>query len=98
MKSRVKVSVLVPIYNVEDFLADCLESLVNQTLKEIEIICINDGSKDRSLEIIKEYAAKDERIVIINKENTGYGDSMNRGLKKAVGEYVGIVEPDDFLY
>jgi len=97
MKSRVKVSVLVPIYNVEDFLADCLESLVNQTLKEIEIICINDGSKDRSLEIIKEYATKDERIVIINKENTGYGDSMNRGLKKAVGEYVGIVEPDDFI-
>ena len=92
-----KVSVLVPIYNVESFLPECLDSLVNQTLKEIEIICINDGSKDGSLKIIKEFAAKDKRIVIINKENSGYGDSMNRGLKKATGEYIGIVESDDFI-
>ena len=97
MSNRVKVSVLVPIYNVEEFLPECLDSLVNQTLKEIEIICINDGSKDGSLKILKEYASKDKRIKIIDKKNTGYGDSMNQGLKKATGEYVGIVESDDFI-
>ena len=98
MKSNsVKVSVLVPIYNVEEFLSECLDSLVSQTLKEIEIICINDGSKDDSLKIIKEYASKDKRIKIIDKKNSGYGDSMNQGLKKAVGEYIGIVESDDFI-
>lgn len=97
MKNRVKVSVLVPIYNVEEFLPECLDSLVRQALKEIEIICINDGSTDKSLDIIKKYAAKDDRIVIINKKNSGYGDSMNQGLKKATGEYIGIVESDDFI-
>lgn len=97
MNNRVKVSVLVPIYNVQEFLPECLDSLVGQTLKEIEIICINDGSKDNSLKIIKEYAAKDKRIKIIDKKNSGYGDSMNQGLKKAVGEYIGIVESDDFI-
>ncbi len=97
MSNRVKVSVLVPIYNVEQFLPECLDSLVNQTLKEIEIICINDGSKDDSLKIIKSYAKKDRRIVIIDKKNSGYGDSMNQGLKKATGEYIGIVESDDFI-
>lgn len=94
---KIKVSVLVPIYNVETFLPECLDSLVNQTLKELEIICINDGSTDGSPKIIKEYAKNDPRIVIIDKKNTGYGDSMNQGLDKAMGEYIGIVEPDDFI-
>lgn len=97
MSGRVKVSVLVPIYNVEDFLAECLDSLVGQTLKEIEIVCINDGSTDSSLKIIKKYAKDDKRIVIIDKKNSGYGDSMNKGLEKTTGEYVGIVESDDFI-
>lgn len=97
MLSGVKVSVLVPIYNVEDFLPECLDSLVKQTLKEIEIICINDGSTDSSLEIIKNYAKNDGRIVVVNKKNSGYGDSMNKGLDRATGEYVGIVESDDFI-
>lgn len=97
MSSGVKVSVLVPIYNVETFLPECLDSLVKQTLKEIEIICINDGSTDDSPEIIKKYAKADERIKIIDKKNSGYGDSMNQGLKKAIGEYIGIVESDDFI-
>ena len=97
MGRSVKVSVLVPIYNVEEFLPECLDSLVNQTMKEIEIICINDGSKDNSLQVIRDYADRDERIVVIDKKNTGYGDSMNQGLKKAVGEYIGIVESDDFI-
>jgi glycosyltransferase involved in cell wall biosynthesis len=90
------VSILVPICNVEKYLAQCLDSLVNQTLREIEIICINDGSTDNSLSIIKEFAAKDKRIVIIDKPNSGYGDSMNQGLSIAKGEYIGIVESDDF--
>lgn len=92
-----KVSVLVPIYNVEKYLRQCLDSLVGQTLRDIEIICINDGSTDSSPEIIKEYADKDDRIVVITKKNSGYGDSMNKGLAKARGEYIGILESDDFL-
>ena len=96
-KTALKVSVLVPVYNVEKYLRECLDSLINQSLREIEIVCINDGSKDDSLDIIKEYAATDDRIKIVNKKNTGYGDSMNRGLMEASGEYVGIVEPDDFV-
>lgn len=91
-----KVSILVPIYNVENYLSYCLDSLVNQTLQEIEIICINDGSKDNSLAIIQKFALKDKRIVIIDKQNSGYGDSMNEGMKIAKGEYIGIVESDDF--
>lgn len=94
--SKIKVSILVPICNVEKYLKQCLNSLVSQTLKDIEIICINDGSKDKSLEIIKDYLKNDRRIVLIDKVNTGYGDSMNCGLFKARGEYIGIVESDDF--
>ena len=90
------VSVLVPAYNVEKYLRQCLDSLVNQTLEDLQIICINDGSKDSTLAILEEYARNDERIEIISKENTGYGHSMNLGLAKARGEYVGLVEPDDF--
>lgn len=93
---KIKISILVPICNVEKYLHKCLSSLVNQTLQEIEIICINDGSTDSSLSIIKEFAGKDNRIVVIDKPNSGYGDSMNRGLKIAKGEYIGIVESDDF--
>ena len=91
-----KVSILVPIYNVEKYLRQCLDSLVNQTLNDIEIICINDGSTDKSLSIINEFANKDNRIKVINKKNTGYGHSMNCGLRLAQGEYIGIVESDDF--
>lgn len=91
-----KVSILVPICNVELYLRECLNSLVNQTLREIEIICINDGSTDSSLSIIREYERRDERIVVIDKPNSGYGDSMNKGIELARGEYIGIVESDDF--
>ncbi|PAF45319.1 glycosyltransferase [Helicobacter sp. 11S02629-2] len=91
------VSVLIPCYNVEKFLRQCMDSVVNQTLKDIEIICINDGSTDSTLEILKEYASYDSRIKIINKPNSGYGDSMNAGLDLASSDYVGIVESDDFI-
>lgn len=96
MLKNPKVSILVPICNVERYLRECLNSLVNQTLREIEIICINDGSTDSSLSIIREYERRDERIVVIDKPNSGYGDSMNIGIELARGEYIGIVESDDF--
>ena len=92
-----KLSILVPIYNVETYLRQCLDSLLAQTLKDLEIICINDGSTDHSLDIIKEYAKRDLRIVVLNKKNSGYGDSMNQGLKRATGDYIGIVESDDWV-
>ena len=92
-----KISVLVPIFNVEQYLEECLDSLVHQTLEDIEIICINDGSTDSSPAIIKRFAKADPRIVTITKKNSGYGDSMNKGLKKATGEYIAIVESDDWI-
>lgn len=91
-----KVSILVPIYNVEKYLRECLNSLINQTLEDIEIICINDGSTDNSGKILDEYASRDNRLKVINKDNSGYGSSMNMGLELATGEYIGIVESDDF--
>lgn len=91
-----KVSVLVPCYNVEKYLPQCLESLVSQTLKDIEVICINDGSTDSTLDIIRRFQASDPRIKVIDKANSGYGASMNLGLDLAQGEYVGITESDDF--
>ena len=92
-----KLSVLVPIYNVEKYLEECLTSLANQTLKDIEIICINDGSTDNSPRILQKYAKKYSNFIVINKKNSGYGDSMNKGLEKATGKYIGIVESDDFI-
>ncbi len=94
---KAKVSVILPIYNAEPYLRECLDSVVNQTLKDIEIICVNDGSTDNSLDIIKEYAQKDIRIRYIDKPNAGYGQTMNCGMDLATGEYIGIVEPDDFI-
>lgn len=92
-----KVSIIIPTYNVEMYLVECMDSVVRQTLKDIEIICINDGSTDGSLDILKSYAEKDDRIIIVDKENGGYGIAMNIGLEKATGEYIGIVEPDDYV-
>ena len=90
------LSVLIPCYNTEKYLHQCLDSVVNQTLRDLEIICINDGSTDSTSDILHEYAARDPRIKIIEKENSGYGDSMNRGLAAAGGEYIGIIESDDW--
>ena len=74
-----KVSIVVPIYNVEKYLRQCLDSVINQTLKDIEVICVNDGSTDGSLRIIQEYMQMDPRVKVIDKPNSGYGNSMNRG-------------------
>lgn len=92
-----KVSVILPVYNVEKYLATCLYSLVKQTLEDIEIICINDGSTDNSLNILKDWAQRDSRIKIIDKENEGQGVARNIGIEIAKGEYIGFVDPDDFV-
>lgn len=94
---EIKVSIVIPIFNVEKFLEQCVTSIMKQTLQEIEIICVNDGSSDNSLNILNELASKDSRIIIINKVNSGYGDTVNIGMKAASGEYVGIIESDDFI-
>lgn len=93
----IKVSIVVPVYNVEEYLRACLESLIGQTLKDIEIICVNDGSTDDSLNILKEYEVKDSRIVIINQQNQGISVARNNALKIAKGEYIGFVDSDDWV-
>ena len=97
MKSNIKVSIIIPIYNVEEYLEECLVSAVKQTLNDIEIICVNDGSLDNSMEIVKRYAEKDERIVIVNKENGGLSSARNAGLDVASGEYVYFLDSDDYI-
>lgn len=94
----VKVSVLVPIYNVEKYLDECVNSIINQTLKDIEIILLDDGSKDNSGKICDYFAQKDSRVKVIHKDNSGYGATLNVGLKLAVGDYISIVESDDFIH
>ena len=91
-----KVSVIIPIYNVETYLPQCLDSIINQTLKEIEIICVDDGSTDKSLDILKEYAKKDKRVAIITQKNLHAGVARNAGLSQAKGEYISFLDSDDF--
>lgn len=93
----IDLSVIIPIYNVENYLRECLDSVIFQSFKNMQIICINDGSTDNSLSIISEYARKDLRIEVIDKINSGYGNSCNIGIEKALGKYIAILEPDDFI-
>ncbi len=97
-KKSPKLTILVPVYNVAEYLPLCIESIVNQSFKDFECILINDGSTDDSLSIIKKYSKSDKRFVVIDKKNSGYGATLNEGIKKAKGEYIGIVEPDDFIH
>lgn len=97
MANNVKVSIIIPVYNVEKYLRECLDSALNQSLKEIEIICVNDGSTDSSVDILKEYSLKDSRVKIISKKNSGYGNTMNVGIKAARGEYINFLESDDLI-
>lgn len=92
-----KVSVIIPVYNVEPFLARCLDSVVGQTLREIEIVCVDDGSPDRSIDILRRYAAGDNRIRVISQENRGLGGARNRGFDAATGEYILFVDSDDWI-
>ena len=93
---RAKVSVIVPVYNVEDFLPKCLDALIGQTLKDIKIICVDDGSTDGSLDVLNEYKKKDKRIVVITKKNGGLSSARNVGLKKCDTEYVMFCDSDDY--
>jgi glycosyltransferase involved in cell wall biosynthesis len=97
MMNEIDVSIIVPIYNVETYLRQCLDSLINQTLKGIELICVNDGSTDNSLAIIQEYAQRDNRVVILSKDNGGLSSARNAGMKIAKGKYIGFVDSDDWV-
>ena len=92
-----KISIIIPVYNTEKYLKQCLDSVVNQTLKEIEIICVNDGSTDDSLKLLKEYAKEDSRVVVIDQKHQYQGCSRNNALKIARGEYIQFVDSDDLI-
>ena len=93
----IKVSVIIPVYNVEKYLRQNLESVANQTLKDIEIICVDDGSTDSSFEIVKEFAEKDSRFIAVSQENGGAGAARHNGLRRAKGKYLSFLDSDDFF-
>lgn len=97
MKVQYKVSIIVPIYNAEEFLNRCLKSILNQKLDDIQIILVDDGSSDKSLSICKDFAKSDKRIIVIEKSNGGVSSARNAGIEAALGEYVGFVDPDDWI-
>ena len=92
-----KVSVIIPVYNTEKYLRECLDSVVNQTLRDIEIICVDDGSTDNSLAILREYETKDSRIKVLTQENINAGAARNKGLSEATGEFLSFLDSDDFF-
>ncbi len=92
-----KISVIVPVYNTEKYLAECLDSIIGQTLKDIQIICVDDGSVDNSSSILNQYAAQDERICIVRQENSGLSAARNTGIQYAEGEYIYYIDSDDYL-
>ena len=91
------LSIIIPVYNSEKYLEECLTSVVNQSLKDFEIICVNDGSTDNSLKILEKFGAQDSRIRIINQQNQGQGYARNAGLEAAAGDYVGFIDSDDYI-
>ena len=95
MNNTPKVSVIIPVYNVEKYLQKCLDSVINQTYKNLEIICVDDGSPDNSGGILDAYAQNDSRIIVIHQENAGVSAARNRGLDAATGEYIAFVDSDD---
>lgn len=97
MTNNPLISVIIPVYNVEKYLRECLDSLINQSLKDIEIICVDDGSTDKSLEILKEYQEKDSRFKIITQKNLRAGVARNNGLKEATGDYLSFLDSDDIF-
>ena len=92
-----KISVIIPVYNVEKYLKRCLDSVINQTYKNLEIILVDDGSTDNSGKICDEYAEKDKRIIVIHKENGGLSDARNKGLDICTGDYIGFIDSDDWV-
>lgn len=92
-----KVSVIIPVYNSEKYISKCLDSVLNQTYQNVEIIVINDGSKDNSIKILKEYEKKYENIILIDKKNEGVSKTRNLGINKATGDYIMFIDNDDFI-
>ena len=97
MGKKPQISVIIPVYNAEKYLHECVDTVVNQSLKDIEIICVNDGSTDSSLAILEEYAKKDNRIILLSQKNRGAGAARNAGLKIAKGKYLSFLDSDDFF-
>lgn len=95
--NKIKISVIIPVYNTSKYLSKCLDSIINQSLKEIEIICINDGSTDNSLEILKYYQSQDNRIKLINKKNEGVSQARNIGIIESKGKYLAFIDSDDWI-
>ena len=93
-----KISIIIPVYNVEKYLRQCLDSVINQTLKDIEIICVNDGSTDNSPAILEEYASKDNRVKVVNQKNAGAAAARNLALQNVCGKYIAFVDSDDFAH
>ena len=93
----IKVSVIIPVYNAEKYLRQCLDSICGQTIKDIEIICVDDGSTDSSPEILREYKEKDERVIVVRQENAGAGAARNKGLDLSKGKYLSFLDADDFF-
>lgn len=97
MESKSLISIIIPVYNVEKYLAQCLNSIIHQTYQHIEVICVNDGSLDNSKNILEEYASKDNRIKIISQDNQGLSAARNRGMREASGKYLMFVDSDDWI-
>ena len=91
------VSVIIPAYNIEDYIGRCLDSIISQTYKNLEIIVVDDGSRDRTGEILDNYAKKDRRIKVIHKENGGVSSARNKGIEVAEGDYIGFIDGDDLI-
>ena len=95
--SNILISIIIPVYNCQDYIEQCLESVLDQTIKEIEIICVDDGSTDNSVSIIQEFVYKDNRIILLHQKNQGSGSARNRGVQSAKGKYISFLDADDFF-
>ena len=95
---EISISIIIPVYNVEKYLRRCLDSVLNQTFSDWQAICVNDGSPDNSAAILAEYAARDSRFIVVEKENGGLSDARNAGMPYATGEYIMYLDSDDFIH
>ena len=93
----IKISVVIPVYNAAPYLQRCLDSIYSQSYKNLEIICINDGSTDKSLEILSTYAKKEKRLVVISQENKGASAARNAGIERATGDFISFIDADDYI-
>ena len=96
-ETKPKISIIIPVYNAEKYISRCLDSVITQDYTNLEIICINDGSKDKSLAILQDYAQKDSRIIVISQSNQGAASARNYGLSVATGKYISFIDADDWV-